>query len=111
MTEPAPPDVVSLAQDRATARAARDFAAADRLRDAIAELGWVVADSASGFTLRPKPPYDVLASVRELPDNSAAPDRRAVTVSVLVDGRRAHLRRCAARAHPRRRRRAAARPR
>ena len=33
------------------ARAAKDFAEADRLRDAIAELGWEVRDVAGGFEL------------------------------------------------------------
>ena len=47
----------------------------------------MVADAPGGaFTLNEKPPYDVLASVRDLPDNSAAPDSHRATVSVLVDG-------------------------
>jgi hypothetical protein len=86
LTEP-PPDVVALAEQRAQARTDRDFAAADRLRDEIAAAGWVVADVAGGeFTLTEKPPYDVLPSVRELPDNSGAADTHRATVSVLVDG-------------------------
>jgi cysteinyl-tRNA synthetase len=47
----APPEVVALAQERLAARAARDFARADELRDAIAAAGWVVRDSADGFDL------------------------------------------------------------
>ena len=82
----APPEVVALAEQRAAARTARDFAAADRLRDEIAAAGWVVSDAAEGFGLRPKPPYDVLPSVAELPDNSATPDQRRATVSVVIDG-------------------------
>ena len=86
MAEP-PRDVVALAEQRAQARADRDFAAADRLRDEIAAAGWVVADVAGGtFTLTEKPPYDVLASVRELPDNSGVADTHDATVSVVVDG-------------------------
>ena len=86
MTGP-PRDVVALAEQRAQARADRDFAAADRLRDEIAAAGWVVADVAGGtFTLAEKPPYDVLASVRELPDNSAVADTHRATVSLVVDG-------------------------
>jgi hypothetical protein len=81
-----PPDVVALAQQRAAARADRDFAAADDLRARIAGAGWVVKDTADGFDLSPKPPWGVLASLRELPDNSAAPDARRATVSVLVEG-------------------------
>lgn len=86
MAEP-PPEVIALAEQRATARADRDFAAADRLRDEIAAAGWVVTDAAGGrFTLAEKPPYDVLGSVRDLPDNSATADDRRATVSVIVDG-------------------------
>jgi cysteinyl-tRNA synthetase len=47
----APPEVVALAVQRQQARAAKDFAEADRLRDAIAELGWEVRDVAAGFEL------------------------------------------------------------
>jgi cysteinyl-tRNA synthetase len=49
--EQAPPDVQELAQQRERARAERDFAAADRLRDEIAALGWEVRDGPGGFAL------------------------------------------------------------
>src|SRR3954451_1680220 len=80
------PDVVALAEQRAAARAARDFATADRLRDEIAATGWLVDDAGDGVTLRTKPPYDVLPSLAALPDNSSAPDTRRATVSLVVDG-------------------------
>jgi cysteinyl-tRNA synthetase len=50
----APQDVRALAQQREQARTARDFAAADRLRDEIAALGWVVRDVQGGFELLPQ---------------------------------------------------------
>jgi len=84
--EEAPPDVVALAEQRAAARSGRDFATADRLRDEIAAAGWLVDDAGDGFSLRRKPPYDVLPSLAALPDNSSAPDTRRATVSLLVDG-------------------------
>src|SRR3954453_14300772 len=86
MTSGAPPDVVALAEQRAAARAERDFTTADRLRDEIAAVGWLVADVGAGFDLRPKPPYDVLSSLADLPDSSAVADSRRTTVSLLVDG-------------------------
>ncbi|HET6815908.1 MAG TPA: hypothetical protein VFH66_01595 [Mycobacteriales bacterium] len=86
MTGGAPPDVVALAEQRAAARAERDFGAADRLRDEIADAGWVVTDTADGFDLHPRPPYDVLPSLAALPDNAATADQRRATVSVIVDG-------------------------
>ena len=50
----APPEVVTLADARIGARASRDFAEADRLRDEIAEHGWEVRDVASGYELVPR---------------------------------------------------------
>jgi cysteinyl-tRNA synthetase len=49
----APNAVRDLAGQRADARAAKDFAAADTLRDQIADLGWIVTDAPGGFTLEP----------------------------------------------------------
>ncbi len=90
----APAEVVALAQRRADARTAKDFAASDALRDEIAGLGWLVRDGADGFTLTPRPPYDVLASVGDLPDHSAEPDQRLATVGVLVEGWPEDVRTC-----------------
>ena len=81
-----PAEVVALAERRAAARAAKDFAESDRLRDEIADAGWVVRDGPDGYALAPRPPYDVLASVAALPDRSAEPDARRCTVAVLVEG-------------------------
>jgi cysteinyl-tRNA synthetase len=50
----APHAVRELAEEREQARGARDFAAADRLRDEIAALGWDVRDGPAGFELLPK---------------------------------------------------------
>ncbi len=50
----APAEIVALADARTHARASRDFAEADRLRDEIAEHGWVVRDVASGYELVPR---------------------------------------------------------
>jgi cysteinyl-tRNA synthetase len=52
-SEQAPGDVEELAEQRERARAERDFAAADRLRDEIAALGWEVRDGPAGFELLP----------------------------------------------------------
>ncbi len=49
----APAEVHELAEQRERARAERDFAAADRLRDEIAALGWEVRDGPGGFELLP----------------------------------------------------------
>jgi cysteinyl-tRNA synthetase len=49
----APAQVRELAERREQARAERDFAASDRLRDEIAALGWEVRDGAGGSELLP----------------------------------------------------------
>jgi cysteinyl-tRNA synthetase len=49
----APAEVEELAARREQARKARDFAAADRLREEIAQLGWEVRDAPDGFELLP----------------------------------------------------------
>jgi cysteinyl-tRNA synthetase len=43
-----------LLKERQEARAARDFARADQIRDRLAELGWEVRDSADGAKLVPR---------------------------------------------------------
>jgi hypothetical protein len=94
VTAEAPPEVVALAERRAAARAARDWAASDALRDEIAALGWLIRDTAGGWTLEEKPPYDVAASVADLPDRSGVADTRAATVGLVADGWPGDVRRC-----------------
>jgi cysteinyl-tRNA synthetase len=49
--EQAPAEIVELARQRDEARAAREFAEADRIRDEIESAGWEVRDEAGGFRL------------------------------------------------------------
>ena len=49
----APAGVIELADARAAARSAKDFAEADRLRDEIARAGWEVRDADDGYDLVP----------------------------------------------------------
>jgi cysteinyl-tRNA synthetase len=44
----------ALLEEREEARAAKDFARADEIRDRLAEMGWEVRDSAAGAKLVPK---------------------------------------------------------
>jgi glycosyltransferase involved in cell wall biosynthesis len=91
-----PDDVTALAARRAQARADKDWAESDRLRDEIAAAGWTVRDGADGSVLAPRPPYEVLASVRDLPDRSVDPDAGRCVVTLLVEGWPDDLRTCVA---------------
>jgi cysteinyl-tRNA synthetase len=53
-TKAAPAELVQLAERRRRARAGGNFDEADRLRDEIADAGWVVRDVEDGFRLVPK---------------------------------------------------------
>jgi hypothetical protein len=114
-----PPDQVrELAGRRVRARQAKDFAAADALRDQIRDLGWVVADAPGGYALSRVVPagpaaaspardgraaatrrgYPVLASPAAVPaaTPAAAGAGRVATIGLLVEGWPADLRECAA---------------
>jgi cysteinyl-tRNA synthetase len=50
----APEEIVRVADQRVAARAERDFARADRLRDELEAAGWEMRDEADGYTLVPR---------------------------------------------------------
>jgi cysteinyl-tRNA synthetase len=54
-----PEAVLSAAHERAAARAARDWAIADRLRGEIEAAGWTIVDRGTDFALSPAAPSDV----------------------------------------------------
>ncbi|MBU8901725.1 MAG: hypothetical protein KOO69_03210, partial [Victivallales bacterium] len=47
-----PAEVLEMAEKRCAARASKDWATADTMRDQLKELGWVVEDSADGFLVK-----------------------------------------------------------
>lgn len=49
------PDVIDLVQKREAARSRKDWQAADRLRDQLAELGWQIKDTPAGPKLQATP--------------------------------------------------------
>jgi len=51
-----PDDILSLAHDRAAARTAQDWAAADRIRAEIEAAGWKIVDRGTDFALEPAVP-------------------------------------------------------
>ncbi len=50
-----PSDIQKLAEERWTAKAGRDFARADSLREQIGQAGWKILDTKDGYTLQPEP--------------------------------------------------------
>ena len=88
----APAEVHRLAEQRAAARAAADYAASDRLRDQIGALGWTVRDTSDGAVLTPRPPYDVADTLAEL--RSPVRSGAGATVGLLVDGWPQDVRTC-----------------
>jgi hypothetical protein len=72
-----------LAQDRLDARAAKDFAKADQLRDEIAALGFEVIDIAGGFEFRAKERFPKYASTRDI---KALKVDGEIAITIIVDG-------------------------
>lgn len=92
----APDAILQLASRRVAARAARDFAAADALRDEIRGAGWVVTDTPSGFALAPAPPFSTVPTVAALLAAQGGParDERRCGVGLVVDGWADDVRTC-----------------
>ncbi|CAN2221466.1 hypothetical protein MCEGKSE7_01243 [Candidatus Nanopelagicaceae bacterium] len=72
-----------LAQERLDARAAKDFAKADQLRDQIAALGFEVIDVAGGFEFRVKERYPRYGSTRDIKAIKVNGD---IAITIIVDG-------------------------
>lgn len=72
-----------LAQERLDARAAKDFAKADQLRDQIAALGFEVIDVAGGFEFRAKERFPTFASTRDI---KALKINGDIAIAMIVDG-------------------------
>ena len=72
-----------LAQERLDARAAKDFAKADLLRDQIAALGFEVIDVAGGFEFRAKERFPTYAATRDIKAIKVNAD---IAITLIVDG-------------------------
>jgi hypothetical protein len=80
----APESVHELARARQEARAVKDFAKSDELRNEIAAQGFEVVDVAGGYELRPKKRYATYESTRDIrPINSG---KYEITVAMIIDG-------------------------
>jgi len=72
-----------LAQERFDARAAKDFAKADLIRDQISALGFEVIDVAGGFEFRAKERFPKYASTRDIKAIKVEGD---IAIAIIVDG-------------------------
>ena len=80
----APDSVHQLAIARQAARAEKNFALSDQLRDEIAAHGFEVVDVAGGYELRPKKRFPVYESTRDIrPINSG---KFEITAAIIVEG-------------------------
>jgi Glycosyl transferase family 2 len=83
----APEEIVAMAERRAQARAAKDFAEADAIRERIASAGWTVEDMPGGYTLVPAAsPDDVRLGAAEVQSVLAEPATVDVSVQWLCEG-------------------------
>lgn len=79
----APEAVHELARARQAARAEKNFARSDQLRDEIAAQGFEVVDVVGGYELRPKKRFPSYESTRDVrPINSG---KFEITVAMIVD--------------------------
>ncbi len=78
-----PDSVNALATARMDARAAKDFALADKYRDELLQAGFEIVDVPGGFELRAKKPYITLAFARDIRSIDLEKD---VAVCLIVDG-------------------------
>ena len=72
-----------LAQERLDARAAKDFAKADLIRDQISALGFEVIDVAGGFEFRAKERFPSYASTRDIKALKVDGD---IAIAMIIDG-------------------------
>lgn len=72
-----------LANERMQARAAKDFAKADQIRDQIAALGFEVIDVAGGFEFRPIEAFATYASTKAIKPVSLNSE---IAIAIIVDG-------------------------
>lgn len=78
------PDAIwKLGQERQAARAAKDFALADRLRDEIADAGWDIIDIAGSFEFHRRIRYELIDSIRSM---RTVLDESEVAIAMIVTG-------------------------
>ena len=89
MSERLPPEVELLIEERAAARAERDFGTADTLRERIRAMGWEVVDLPDGSSARPSLPEAVGEAAYARPEDLESlldePASVAASIHVLAE--------------------------
>ncbi len=79
----APDEIWKLGQERQAARASKNFALADQLRDQIAAAGWDVVDIAGSFELHKRIRYILAETIRSM---KPVLDECEVAIAMIVSG-------------------------
>ena len=80
----APEDLHELGRARQAARADKNFALADQLRDQIAQAGYEIVDVTDGFELHEKSLVHTVADLQKL--KNLPTSTREITVAIVVNG-------------------------
>ena len=80
----APENLHELGRARQAARADKNFALADQLRDQIAQAGYEIVDVVGGFELQAKSLVQVFADIQKL--KNLPKSDRSITVAIVVNG-------------------------
>lgn len=80
----APESVHELARARQEARAEKNFALSDQLRDEISAQGFEIVDVAGGYELRPKKRFPTYESTRDI--RAINSGKYEITVAMIIDG-------------------------
>ncbi len=88
-----PKEVIDLAEQRIQARATKDFALSDQLRDKIAELGFIIKDKPDGYELLEKPAFEVFENLTSIKIDTNLLSKK-ITICLLVDGWLADTKEC-----------------
>lgn len=80
----APDRIIALAQERTAARAAKDWARSDQLRDEIAAAGFDVVDVAGGFELKERERFPVYSSPRDI--RPVVVGKSEIALTMIIDG-------------------------
>ena len=80
----APENLHELGRARQAARADKNFALADQLRDQIAQAGYEIVDVVGGFELHEKSLVQVITDIQKL--KNLPKSDRSITVAIVVNG-------------------------